>query len=110
MTLLSLSSKAILFRPHLVITMLPPLIPKTEKRFWRIFRSLLLPMSAFAFLLCLLGAVFTAFGEGTAIVNGREVRGVEGALACLTAFPIFAPAFTFIATFAVYSSRRKMKT
>jgi hypothetical protein len=66
-------------------------------------------MSVLTLFVCFLAAILTALGENTPVVNGRELRGIEGVFVCLAAFPFSALVVTFIATIAVYSGRRKMR-
>jgi hypothetical protein len=86
-----------------------PVVPKTETRFWGIFRCLLFPVGAVSLLLCIVGAVVTAFGESTPVIDGRQIRGVAGVLLCLAAFPFLTLFATLGFSCALYFDRLKMR-
>jgi hypothetical protein len=91
--------------PHAML----PIIPKTETRFWNLFRCFLFPVGAVSLFLCIVMAFVTAVGESAPIIDGREIRGVAGALVCLAAFP-FVTLFGALAfASALYFDRTKMK-
>ena len=86
-----------------------PVVPKTETRFWGIFRCLLLPAGVISLFLCIVMAILTALGENAPVIDGREVRGLAGVLPCLAAFPfvMFFGAFSFAV--ALYFDRSKTR-
>ena len=86
-----------------------PIVPKTETRFWRIFRCLLVPVGAVSLFLCIVMAIVTGIGESAPVIDGREVRGVAGALICLAAFPFITSFGAFGFTVALYFDRMKMR-
>ena len=85
-----------------------PVIPKTETRFWSIFRCLLIPAAAISFCVCIFAAVTTAFGDSGPDIDGREVRGIAGALFCFAAFPFVMLLGAFGVTVAIYFDRMKL--
>ncbi len=84
-------------------------VPRTETRFWPILRCLVIPLTATSLLLCVVAAVVTALGGNTPVMDGRQVRGLEGVLVCLAAFPLLAGFLTFAFAGAVWLSRRKLR-
>jgi len=88
---------------------MPSIAPKYETRFWKIFRSLLLPSAAISMLLSIVMALTTALGGHAPVMDGREVTGVAGVLICLAAFPfaLFLGAFGF--TVLLYFNRTKLR-
>jgi hypothetical protein len=81
-------------------------IPKGERRFWRIFRCLLMPISLFSTLLSTGAAIASACGEKAVFVNGQVILGWRGALVAYLFLLWMIPGFTFIAASAVYWDRR----
>lgn len=86
------------------------LIPKAETRFWSIFRHLAIPLTALSLFMCIVAAVVTSLGGSTPVIDGRQIRGIEGVFLCLAAFPFLTAFFTFAFAGAVYLSRRKMRS
>jgi hypothetical protein len=86
------------------------IIPKAETRFWSIFRYLLIPLAAVSLLMCLVAAIATALGASTPVIDGRQIKGIEGVLVCLAAFPFLTAFFTVAFACAVYLSRRRMRS
>lgn len=84
-------------------------VPKSETRFWGIFRCLLLPVGLISLLLCIVLAVVTAMGANTPVINGHEVPGLSGALICLAAFPFITLLGASGFAAALYFERMKVK-
>ena len=87
-----------------------PVIPKTETRFWSIFRCLLIPAGAISFLFCIVMTIFTALGESAPTIDDQEVRGVAGVLVCLAAFPFVTLFGAFGLAVAIYFDRMKLRS
>jgi hypothetical protein len=85
------------------------IIPETETRFWSIFRCLLTPLAVVSLLMCLVAAIATALGENTPVIDGRQIRGIEGVFVCLAAFPFLVAFFTFAFACAGYLKCRKTR-
>jgi len=86
-----------------------PVIPKSETRFWSIFKCLLIPASAISFCICLFLAVTTAFGNSGPVIDGHEVRGVAGVLIFLAAFPFVTLFGSFAFAVAIFFDRIKLR-
>ena len=86
-----------------------PVVPKSETRFWGIFRCLLLPAGLISLFVCIVMAIVTALGESAPVIDGREVRGLAGVLICLAAFPFIMLFGAFGFTVALYFDRAKMR-
>jgi hypothetical protein len=80
--------------------------PPHEKRFWRIFRHLLLPNSIFAALICLVCATTAACGEKAVYWDNRPVVGLQGVLLSLAYFPLIVLILTLAGSVTLFMERR----
>lgn len=89
-----------------MMTAMIQFIPPHEKRFWKLFRHLLIPNAVFAGLMCLLGAVMAVCGEEAVFWNSRPVTGWTGVLLSFAYFPVILLMLTIAASWALYMDRR----
>ena len=82
------------------------IIPRHEKRFWRIFRRLLVPNAIFSGLICLVCAIAVACGEKAVFWDNRPLLGAQGVLLSIAYFPVVLLLLTLAGSVALFMDRR----
>jgi hypothetical protein len=67
------------------------------------------PLGVISLFLCLLLATVAVFGENPPVVNGRELRGLTGALQLVAFFPILTLSLSLVVSFGIYFDRLKVR-
>jgi hypothetical protein len=80
-------------------------VPKTETRFWRLFRCLLVPIGIGTFLISLVCGIAAAGGESAVFYDGRPVTGFAGFMLSFGYWPFEILAFTTIAAWLLFMER-----
>lgn len=83
-----------------------PVIPKSETSFWGLVRCLFFPVGVVSFLICLIGAIFTALGQGTPTIDGQPTQGIGGVIRWLAIFPFLTAFFALGFACAIYIERQ----
>ncbi len=83
-----------------------PIVTNSETRFWRIFRSLLVPIAVVAFLISLIAGVAAIFGESAVYYDSRPVTGISGLLLSFCYWPFQTVVFSLLAALILYLDRR----
>jgi hypothetical protein len=79
--------------------------PKTETRFWKLFRFLLLPIAIGTFVINLVGGIAALCGEDAIYFNNQPVTGLPGFLLSLCYWPLEIVLFTLLATAILFFDR-----
>jgi hypothetical protein len=74
-----------------------------------IFRWLVFPLGVISLFLCLVLATVAVFGENPPVVNGRELRGLTGALQLVAFFPVLTLFLSLVVSFGIYFDRLKTR-
>jgi hypothetical protein len=80
-------------------------VPKTETRFWRLFRCLLLPVGIITFVGSLVCGVAAASGESAVFYGGQPVTGFAGLILSFGYWPFEIVGFSLLVAVILFVDR-----